>query len=245
MSAIDNFTSEIRLWAGSRLPQYWLACNGQSLSVADHQPLFDQIGYRYGGSGATFALPNLVAPTNLRYMICTLGIRPDPNGGLGTALMGEIRYLVGLPTGCRDAVPADGRLLNINAFIATFTILGTRFGGNGTSTFALPTLPGLSPANGPAIAPLFCVFGIYPQPDAFYSDAYISEIRQMALQFTARGWLPCLGESLQINFFAALYSLVGDRFDEGNNQRFLTPNLPNVGEIPFVMNAQGLYPDAD
>lgn len=244
MSAIDNFTSEIRLLAGRLLPQYWYECKGQTLSVSDNQSLFDQIGYRYGGSGANFALPNLAEPApNLRYIICSLGIRPDPNLGLGTALMGEIRYIAGLPTGCRDALPADGRLLNINSAQATFAILGTRFGGNGTTTFALPTLPGLSPSNGPSIAPLLCVLGIFPQEDSFYSDAYISEIRQMALLFTARGWLPCQGQSISLNASPALGSLTIDRFGPLVSARFNLPNLPDVAGIPFVINAQGIYPD--
>lgn len=244
MSAIDNFVSEIRLLAGRLIPQYWYECKGQTLPVADNQSLFEQIGYRYGGSGANFALPNLTDPApNLRYIICSQGIRPDPSLGLGTALIGEVRYIAALPAGCRDAFPADGRVLEIGFLQATFAILGTRFGGNGSTTFGLPSLPGLSPSNGPAIAPLLCVFGIFPREDSFYSDAYVSEIRQMALQFTARGWLPCQGQSVGLNAAPALLALISDRFGPPVGERFNLPNLPTVGGVPFVINAQGLWPD--
>lgn len=37
---------------------------------------------------------------------------------------------------------ADGRILNINSNQALFSLLGTQFGGNGTTTFALPNLNG-------------------------------------------------------------------------------------------------------
>ncbi len=36
----------------------WLVCNGRSLNVADWRFLFNAIGYQFGGSGATFNLPN-------------------------------------------------------------------------------------------------------------------------------------------------------------------------------------------
>lgn len=39
----------------------------------------------------------------------------------------------------------DGQILPISQNIALFSLLGTTYGGNGTSNFALPNLQGLSP----------------------------------------------------------------------------------------------------
>lgn len=36
----------------------WLVCDGRSLNVADWRALHNAIGYQFGGSGATFNLPN-------------------------------------------------------------------------------------------------------------------------------------------------------------------------------------------
>ncbi|MBN1524989.1 MAG: tail fiber protein [Spirochaetales bacterium] len=36
----------------------------------------------------------------------------------------------------------DGRLLQIQQYTALFSIVGTTYGGNGTTTFALPDLRG-------------------------------------------------------------------------------------------------------
>lgn len=47
------------LYAGTSDPSGWLICNGRSLVVATYQDLFNKIGYRYGGSGANFNIPNL------------------------------------------------------------------------------------------------------------------------------------------------------------------------------------------
>jgi len=39
----------------------------------------------------------------------------------------------------------DGQLMAISQNTALFSLLGTTYGGNGTSTFALPNFQGLSP----------------------------------------------------------------------------------------------------
>jgi len=50
----------------------------------------------------------------------------------------------------------DGQLLSISSHSALFSILGTTYGGDGVSTFALPDLRGraaVHPGNGPGLAP--------------------------------------------------------------------------------------------
>lgn len=50
---------EIKLWSGENIPAGWLACNGQSLSVASYLPLYTVLGNLYGGDSTTFNLPDL------------------------------------------------------------------------------------------------------------------------------------------------------------------------------------------
>src|SRR5471032_736702 len=45
----------------------------------------------------------------------------------------------------RGWVQCDGQLLAISQFTAVFALLGTNFGGNGTSNFGLPNLQGATP----------------------------------------------------------------------------------------------------
>jgi microcystin-dependent protein len=47
------------LYAGTSDPSGWMLCNGRSLVVSTYQDLFNKIGYRYGGSGTNFNLPNM------------------------------------------------------------------------------------------------------------------------------------------------------------------------------------------
>lgn len=39
-----------------------------------------------------------------------------------------------------DWIPCDGRLLNMSEYQALYSLLGTNFGGNGTTTFGVPNL---------------------------------------------------------------------------------------------------------
>ncbi|MDF7774902.1 tail fiber protein [Sphingomonas sp. AOB5] len=58
--------------------------------------------------------------------------------------MGEVRaFAFGLvPVGW---VPCDGRTLPIGPYAALFALLGTTYGGNGTTTFGVPNLAGRVP----------------------------------------------------------------------------------------------------
>jgi hypothetical protein len=54
---------------------------------------------------------------------------------------------------------ADGRLLQISQHSALFALLGTTYGGNGISTFALPDLRDLGPRG---TSYVICVTGSFP-----------------------------------------------------------------------------------
>ena len=62
------------------------------------------------------------------------------------------------PTGWRLC---DGTLLSIATYQALYTLLGTSFGGNGTTTFGIPNLLGASLLNG--MQYYIALDGIYPQ----------------------------------------------------------------------------------
>lgn len=54
------FIGEIRLFGGSFAIAGWAFCNGQAMSIAQNNALFNLIGTTYGGDGVnTFNLPNL------------------------------------------------------------------------------------------------------------------------------------------------------------------------------------------
>lgn len=50
--------------------------------------------------------------------------------------------LVAFPYAHEGFMPCDGRLLQISQYNALFALLGTQFGGDGHTTFALPKVDG-------------------------------------------------------------------------------------------------------
>jgi len=87
-------------------------------------------------------IDNMQPSLALNYLIATQGIYPSRDGGVaGETLLGEVTAFAGnyAPGGWAFA---DGRLLAIAQNQALFSLLGTSFGGDGRSTFALPDLRG-------------------------------------------------------------------------------------------------------
>jgi microcystin-dependent protein len=58
------------------------------------------------------------------------------------------------------SMPCDGRALNVNEYAALYSLIGTKFGGDGKTSFKIPDLTGKSPIEG---AQYYIVInGIYP-----------------------------------------------------------------------------------
>jgi microcystin-dependent protein len=113
----------------------------------------EQLGVRDGASSVTLTLPELPPALGgtsqpfsnyqpslpVTYMICVEGVFPPRASG--SDFIGEVTPFAGnfVPT---DYLPADGRLLQIADYTALFSLIGTFYGGDGMTTFALPDLRG-------------------------------------------------------------------------------------------------------
>jgi hypothetical protein len=84
---------------------------------------------------------------------------PGSNGG-ETCTLGEVSLIAQqgryLPT---NYMIAKGQTLMIGSYTALFTLLGTSYGGNGTSTLKLPTLQSLAPDH---MTYAICAYGVFP-----------------------------------------------------------------------------------
>src|SRR5262245_36990727 len=94
------------------------------------------------GSSVPFSTqqPSLV----MNYLISLDGIFPARDGGPPNGkFLGEVTPFAGnfAPSGW---AMANGQLLTISQNTALFALLGTTYGGNGQTTFALPDLRGRS-----------------------------------------------------------------------------------------------------
>jgi len=78
----DPYVGEVRLFAGNFAPNGWALCQGQLVSIAENETLFQLIGTTYGGDGQnTFALPDLRGRVPLHQ-----GTGP----GLSTRVIGQL-----------------------------------------------------------------------------------------------------------------------------------------------------------
>lgn len=95
----------------------------------------------YTGDGQ--AHENMSPFVAINYSICDQGIYPNPEHGR-PGFVGEIVMFAGgyAPEG--NWVPCDGRLFSIAQNTSLFSILGDTYGGNGTTTFAIPDLRGMA-----------------------------------------------------------------------------------------------------
>src|SRR5262245_18861644 len=133
----------------------------------------EQLGVPDGTSSVTLTLPalppdlggmsqpfdNYQPSLPVTYMICVSGVFPSQGGGSASQdMIAEVMPFAGnfAPP---DYLPADGRLLPINQNTALFALLGTTYGGNGMTTFALPDLRGRTIIGASMANPLGALIG--------------------------------------------------------------------------------------
>jgi microcystin-dependent protein len=107
----------------------------------------DNVTTPTGFTGAAPALPfSTQQPTlTINYCIAVYGAFPNPNAMSDqSGYTGEIIAMANnfAPGGY---LPCDGRLLSTEEYDTLFTLIGNTYGGNGTTTFALPDLRGRVP----------------------------------------------------------------------------------------------------
>jgi microcystin-dependent protein len=81
------------------------------------------------------------------------------SGRGGTCTLGEILLTASTVA---NGTPANGQILLISQNTALFSLVGTAYGGDGITTFALPDLRSVTPNN---MTYSICVQGIFPSRD--------------------------------------------------------------------------------
>lgn len=150
-------TPGIKVGIGNSFPGYSLDVNGTTRVTGSlYLPVLS--GFNIGtyptlltmsGSmvNAYIGSPRMV----VKYLININGSYPAPQSGTGSIgvapagpSMGQIIAFAGnyIPEGYLEC---NGQLLNISSNTTLYSILGTAYGGNGTTTFALPNLSNTTP----------------------------------------------------------------------------------------------------
>lgn len=199
--ASGHTLGEIRMLAGSRLPDFDLPADGRTRPIAGNEALFSLFGTSFGGDGrTTFGLPDVrgravshadpgqsqlgpragtlettltvanlpphdhappVAGTvdpagdgqpfsnwqpavNLNYIIAVNAAFPSRVTVTDDIFAGQVA-LFGGTFAPRGWAFADGSLLPVSGNEVLFATIGTTYGGNGRTDFALPDLRGRTP----------------------------------------------------------------------------------------------------
>jgi len=123
------------------------------------------------GKTGTQGLPGLQGPQGVPGLQGIQGVQglPGPGADLlgsntqtaapgsgATCTLGQVLLTAGAVA---VGIPADGRLLAISTNSPLFSLLGTEYGGNGTTTFQLPNLDAAAP-NGLTYS--ICNLGVFP-----------------------------------------------------------------------------------
>jgi len=180
-----------------------------------------------GGTSQSF--DNYQVSLPVTYMICVQGTFPSQNspfpsqnspslaGGGGQDLIGAVMPFAAnfVPT---DYLPADGRLLSIAQNQALFSLLGTTYGGDGVTTFALPDLRGRTIIGASTTDPLGTLVG---SPTVSLSNSQAPNGFGNTVQpFDNRE------PSLALNYVISLFGIFPSQSSSG-----VDPNTPTLGEV--------------
>ncbi|MDO3411533.1 InlB B-repeat-containing protein [Saccharibacillus sp. CPCC 101409] len=237
-------TGELRLFpytTADLLPPGWQPADGRMLPVADYPNLYDQIGNAYGGDTVQFALPKLEAPLaadGSMYAIAVNGVSEPKEPQIG-----DVVLIAGSQRSMSLLRPANGALLPVNQYPALFAVIGTRFGGDGYNTFALPAQ---TSTNG--IYSYIAVKGQYPMRDGIGGGPPF-EPRSVADSYEAEGdeTLSVGGRGVLANdrdaYEARVYSAPSNgRLALNNDGSFTyTPDPGYVGTDSFIYRASNSY----
>lgn len=162
------YIGEIRMFGGNFAPAGWEFCNGQLVSIAEYDTLYNLIGTMYGGDGQeTFALPDLRGRVPMHF---GGGFTQAEMGGtemvtlLGNQMPAHTHPLLASTSVANSPNPGDNLLAKasqVNMFFGDPTTINmspvavTAAGGNQPHENMMPYL---------CVSFIISMFGIYPSP---------------------------------------------------------------------------------
>lgn len=234
-SYADNAVlGEVRLFPYAFTPRGWLAADGQSVSKSSYSALSEMVGTNYGeAEPGKFKLPDLSSFNGVHYAVFTDPKHHAENGS-GYEYIGEIiPMLVSLPT--NHWIPANGLALPVNQNQPLFSLIGTRFGGNGQPNFNVPNLNSSQSAlvYYVANAGIFPSFESEPLPEAV-ADNYTT-IQNTPLYVPAPGLMA--NDSNASNVYLSTAPMNGTVVLNANGAMTYTPKSNFVGAELFYYTA--------
>lgn len=249
-SELCGYTGEINFFPARVTPGQvgYVRADGRLVPAEQYPNLYEIVGDRYGTetiSGTKmFRVPTVQAPSGLHSLVCTSGDAPDgappsydgsdpPTCEIGAVQLFSQTSLVW------GFVPAAGQTERIIEHRMLFSYLGTKFGGDGQTTFAAPNVPAPD-----GMSWQICAFGDIPIGGE--DEAFMSQVDFWGDAPSGNGSGPRVqaqGQTLPISQHSALFSLLSTDFGGNGYSSFQLPEVadvvPGVG-AKIVIN--GVYP---
>lgn len=142
----------------------------------------------------------------------------------------------------------SGLLLQCSQYPSLFHILGTQFGGDGTTTFGIPDL-----CSAPPLLPK-AQGGAPPLPPSIYSIANVSAnspvqsilgaVKLFPSAAAPKNWSLCDGQLLAIGDNTALFSLIQLNYGGNANTTFGLPDFSKLSPpgLEYFICTTGVYP---
>jgi microcystin-dependent protein len=166
----------------------------------------------------------------MQYCIALQGVYPQGSPD-APPCAGEIALLPYYQRTPNGWINCTGQLVPVSEFGTLFQVLGTRFGGDGQTTFGLPNLTATPPPGVDDFSSLYFIslFGNIGSPGAFLATVQL-------LPFTSApsGWSTCEGQLLPVSQNQALFSLLGTTFGGNGQTNFGLPDMRKVA-VPAGM----------
>ena len=245
-----GYLGQVDLFPANVRPGAYLQADGRLLRISAYSALYSLVGSTFGGDDRnTFAIPDLTAPDFLAYQLCANGIYPrrfdDDYDGPAECDVGEI-VLEAQTFAPGGWVPADGRQLRISQAQALYNLVGRAFGGDGRTTFNVPSITPSKSANGRPLTPYVCAGGEPWRPGQTTAEPCTqSQVTLFATTATQlpSNYTPADGRLLPITPNQVMYSLLGNTFGGDGIQAFALPKLASpVAGTTYAVCMRGYYP---
>jgi len=147
-------------------------------------------------------------------------------------------------------IACNGALLDVDSNSIFFSILGTRYGGDGRNSFAIPSLDDIGSSHHIILGPEshgqldFSKIGSelsYLKPSEDDIDDLPLGIITKTDGEVPKNWMLCDGRMLDLSNkkYQSLYSIIGFQFGKNGYEEFALPNLNALGDQKYMILATG------
>lgn len=210
--ATSGMVGFVYSFAGNFAPRGSAFATGSSLFINSNPAIFSLVGTTYGGDGrVSFNLPDLAGRS-----VAGTGEAP----GLPDRFLGEV---YGFPQ-----VSLTTSTLPEHAHTLPGGHVTGAFGGSQPFENAHPSL---------ALTRLIAVGGAFPSTVGSNPPAFLGQVATFAGDFAPSGWMEAHGQTLLINEYPALFTLIGARFGGDGITTFALPDLRGRVSVGAVTSA--------